>query len=219
MQLDYEGEMVVVIGKGGRHIAKSRALEHVAGYSIFNDASIRDFQTKSPQWTVGKNFDGTGAFGPDLVTADELPPGVKGLRLETRLNGEVVQSASTDEMVFDVESLISIISEAITLEAGDVIPDYGGRNATFQIAQITPPDALVYQSRRGHTSLTWSLSLEPVSSEPSQTRVFLRLRMAPVRHKLLARTAGELIDLLTIAGMAAGLAERLRGQDADPRPA
>ena len=107
----------------------------------------------------------------------------------------------------------------LRLEAGDVIPDYGGRNATFQIAQITPPDALVYQSRRGHTSLTWSLSLEPVSSEPSQTRVFLRLRMAPVRHKLLARTAGELIDLLTIAGMAAGLAERLRGQDADPRPA
>lgn len=105
------------------------------------------------------------------------------------------------------------------LEAGDVIPDYGGRNATFQIAQITPPGALVYRSRRGHTSMTWSLSLESVSSEPAQTRVFLRLRMAPVRHKLLARTAGELIDLLTIAGMAAGLAERLRGQDAAPGPA
>ncbi|TCG06206.1 5-oxopent-3-ene-1,2,5-tricarboxylate decarboxylase [Paraburkholderia steynii] len=119
--LDYEGEIAVVIGKGGRHISKDAALSHVAGYSVFNDGSVREYQFKTPQWTVGKNFDGTGAFGPDLVTADELPPGVKGLRLETRLNGEVVQSASTDEMVFDVESLISIISEAITLEAGDVI--------------------------------------------------------------------------------------------------
>lgn len=119
--LDYEGEIAVVIGKGGRHISKDAALSHVAGYSVFNDGSVREYQFKTPQWTVGKNFDGTGAFGPDLVTADALPPGVKGLRLETRLNGEVVQSASTDEMVFDVESLISIISEAITLEAGDVI--------------------------------------------------------------------------------------------------
>ncbi|MBN3778817.1 fumarylacetoacetate hydrolase family protein [Burkholderia sp. Ac-20345] len=119
--LDFEGEIAVVIGKGGRHIGKADALSHVAGYSVFNDGSVREYQFKTPQWTVGKNFDGTGAFGPDLVTADELPPGVKGLRLETRLNGEVVQSASTDEMVFDVASLISIISEAITLEAGDVI--------------------------------------------------------------------------------------------------
>ncbi|WGS55178.1 fumarylacetoacetate hydrolase family protein (plasmid) [Paraburkholderia sp. D15] len=119
--LDFEGEIAVVLGKGGRHIAKNDALSHVAGYSVFNDGSVREYQFKTPQWTVGKNFDGTGAFGPDLVTADELPPGVKGLLLETRLNGKVVQSASTDEMVFDVASLISIISEAITLEAGDVI--------------------------------------------------------------------------------------------------
>ncbi|RQU22998.1 FAA hydrolase family protein [Burkholderia cenocepacia] len=119
--LDFEGEVAVVIGKGGRHIKKDDALSHVAGYSVFNDGSVREYQFKTPQWTVGKNFDGTGAFGPDLVTADELPPGITGLRLETRLNGQVVQSASTDEMVFDVASLISIISEAITLEAGDVI--------------------------------------------------------------------------------------------------
>jgi acylpyruvate hydrolase len=119
--LDFEGEIAVVLGKGGRHIAKEAALSHVAGYSVFNDGSVREYQFKTPQWTVGKNFDGTGAFGPDLVTADELPPGVKGLLLETRLNGEVVQSANTNAMVFDVESLISIISEAITLEAGDVI--------------------------------------------------------------------------------------------------
>ena len=102
----------------------------------------------------------------------------------------------------------------LRLETGDVIPDYGGRNETFRVAQITPPCALVYRSRRGRTSLTWSLALESVSSEPGRSRVFLRLRMAPVRHKLLARTAGELIDLLTVAGMAAGLAERLRDQEA-----
>jgi len=93
----------------------------VAGYSLFNDASIRDYQFKSPQWTVGKNFDGTGAFGPWLVTADELPPGCRGLRLQTRLNGEVVQSASTDDLVFDVATLVSVLSEAFTLEAGDII--------------------------------------------------------------------------------------------------
>ena len=79
------------------------------------------YQFKSPQWTVGKNFDGIGAFGPELVTPDELPVGAKDPKLETRVNGEVVQSASTDEMIFDVAALISIISEAITLEPGDVI--------------------------------------------------------------------------------------------------
>jgi acylpyruvate hydrolase len=119
--LDYEGEVAVVLKSGGRHIPKSEALSHVAGYSLFNDGSVREYQFKSPQWTMGKNFDGTGAFGPELLTPDELPPGARGLRLETRLNGAVVQSASTDEMIFDVESLISTLSEAITLEAGDVI--------------------------------------------------------------------------------------------------
>jgi len=119
--LDYEGELVAVIGKGGRHISKARALEHVAGYSIFNDASIRDYQFKAPQWTVGKNFDGTGAFGPVFVTADELPAGGKGLTLTTRLNGAVMQQANTNDMVFDLETLIVTISEAMTLRAGDVI--------------------------------------------------------------------------------------------------
>ncbi|HLU18995.1 MAG TPA: fumarylacetoacetate hydrolase family protein [Pusillimonas sp.] len=119
--LDYEGEVAVVLGKGGRHISKDDALGCVAGYSIFNDGSVREYQFKAPQWTVGKNFDATGGFGPDLVTADELPAGAKGLKIETRLNGNVVQSASTSDMIFDVATLISIISEAITLEAGDVI--------------------------------------------------------------------------------------------------
>ncbi|TCF96786.1 5-oxopent-3-ene-1,2,5-tricarboxylate decarboxylase [Paraburkholderia strydomiana] len=119
--LDFEGEMAVVLKGGGRHIPLEKALDFVAGYSVFNDGSVREYQFKAPQWTVGKNFDGTGAFGPTLVTADEVPAGGKGLKLETRLNGKVVQSANTDDMVFDVASLISIISEAITLEAGDVI--------------------------------------------------------------------------------------------------
>ena len=119
--LDFEGELAVIIGKGGRHIAREHALSHVFGYSIFNDGSVREYQFKSPQWTVGKNFDATGGFGPILVTADELPAGAAGLSLETRLNGQVVQSANTSDMLHDVPALISIISEAITLEPGDVI--------------------------------------------------------------------------------------------------
>lgn len=119
--LDYEGEMVAVIGKGGRRIAKEQALDHVVAYSIFNDGSVRDFQHKTAQWTVGKNFDGTGAFGPQLVTADELPPGAAGLRLQTRLNGQVLQDASTSDLVFDVATLVSVLSEAMTLNPGDII--------------------------------------------------------------------------------------------------
>ncbi|MDR0212317.1 MAG: fumarylacetoacetate hydrolase family protein [Pseudomonas putida] len=119
--LDYEGEMAVVLKSGGRHIKKDEALQHVAGYALFNEGSVREYQFKSPQWTVGKNFDDTGAFGPDLVTADELPAGGKGLLLQTRVNGKVVQSANTDDMLFDVATIISTLSEAVTLEAGDVI--------------------------------------------------------------------------------------------------
>ncbi|HEY4073926.1 MAG TPA: fumarylacetoacetate hydrolase family protein [Herbaspirillum sp.] len=119
--LDFEGELAVVLKSGGRHISKADALRHVSGYAIFNEASVREYQFKAPQWTMGKNFDGTGGFGPDFVTADELPPGGKGLHLETRLNGEVVQAASTDDMLFDVETVIAVLSEAITLEAGDLI--------------------------------------------------------------------------------------------------
>lgn len=119
--LDFEGELAVVIGKGGKRITAQDALSHVLGYSIFNDGSVREYQFKSPQWLMGKNFDATGAFGPWLVTSDELPPGARGLQLETRLNGQTVQSANTDDMVFDVVSLIVTLSEAITLEAGDVI--------------------------------------------------------------------------------------------------
>ncbi|MNL95684.1 Ureidoglycolate lyase [compost metagenome] len=120
-ELDFEGELVVIIGTGGRHISKERALEHVAGYAIFNEASVRDYQFKSPQWTIGKNFDATGAFGPTFVTADELPPGASGLKLVTRLNGAIVQQGNTADMIFNVVDLISILSEAVTLEPGDLI--------------------------------------------------------------------------------------------------
>ncbi len=119
--LDYEGELVAVIGRAGRHISRENALKHVLGYSIFNDGSVRDYQFKAPQWTMGKNFDRTGAFGPYFVPAEELPPGAAGLKLRTRLNGAEVQSASTGEMVFDVSALVAIISEVMTLTPGDII--------------------------------------------------------------------------------------------------
>ncbi len=136
IQLDYEGEMVAVIGKGGRHISKEAALDHIVGYSIFNDGSVRDYQKRTPQWTVGKNFDGTGAFGPVFVTADELPAGCRGLHIETRLNGKVMQSASTDDMIFDVASLVSILSAAMTLEAGDII--VSGTPSGVGVARVPP---------------------------------------------------------------------------------
>jgi len=120
-QLDFEGELVAVLGSGGRHISHADALSHVIGYSVFNDGSIRDYQMKTPQWTVGKNFDDTGAFGPWFVTADELPPGAAGLHIETRLNGEIVQSASTEDMIFDVATTISLLSTCMTLQPGDLL--------------------------------------------------------------------------------------------------
>ncbi len=119
--LDYEGELAVIIGTAGRYIAREAALDHVAGYAAFNDASIRDYQLRTPQWTIGKNFDGTGPFGPVMVTADALPPGASGLKIETRLDGEVMQHSSTDQLIFDVATLIAAISEAMALEPGDVI--------------------------------------------------------------------------------------------------
>src|ERR1700678_331416 len=119
--LDYEAELAVVIGRSGRRIDRDRALDHVAGYSLFNDATIRDFQLRTPQWTMGKNFDATGAFGPWLVTPDAVPPGAHGLRIQGRLNGRVMQDASTDQLIFSVSALIEMISIAMSLERGDVI--------------------------------------------------------------------------------------------------
>jgi len=114
--LDYEAELAVVIGRGGRRIQRDRALDHVVGYSLFNDATIRDFQLRTPQWTMGKNFDATGAFGPWLVTPDAVPPGAHRLRIQGRLNGRVMQDASTDQLIFSVSALIEMISVAMSLE-------------------------------------------------------------------------------------------------------
>lgn len=119
--LDFEGELAVIIGRPGRAINPADALSHVLGYALFNDGTVRDWQHQTPQWTLGKNFDGTGAFGPALVTADEVPPGARGLRLETRLNGQVMQQASTDDLIFDIPALIAHASAAMTLQTGDVI--------------------------------------------------------------------------------------------------
>ena len=119
--LDYEAELAVVIGKPGRRIPREQALDHVAGYSLFNDASLRDFQLRTPQWTMGKNFDGTGSFGPWLVTPDAVPPGASGLRIQGRLNGRVMQDSRTDLLIFSVATLIETISVAMSLERGDVI--------------------------------------------------------------------------------------------------
>lgn len=120
-EFDYEGELVAVVGMGGRNISRSHALDHIAAYSVFNDASVRDVQMKTPQWTLGKNCDGTGAFGPWIVTADEVPAGARGLHIQTRLNGRVVQDASTSEMVFTVTDLVEIVSRYMTLAAGDIL--------------------------------------------------------------------------------------------------
>jgi len=120
-KLDYEGEIVAVVGKKARHVTEQNGLDYIAGYALFNDATLRDYQRFSSQWTIGKNFDGTGAFGPEFVTADELPAGMHGVQLETRLNGELMQSANTADLVFPMAKLIAILSECMTLEPGDII--------------------------------------------------------------------------------------------------
>jgi len=121
VQLDYECELTIVIGKGGRNIPEVSALEHVFGYTIFNDVSVRDFQRKTSQWMPGKNFDGTGPLGPWVVTADELPPGAAGLRIQTRVNGETMQDSNTSDMIFSTARIVALLSEFMTLEPGDLI--------------------------------------------------------------------------------------------------
>lgn len=121
VQLDYECELTIVIGKRGRHIPEAKALDHVFGYTLFNDVSVRDYQRKTSQWTAGKNFDATGPLGPHIVTADALPPGASGLRISTRVNGETMQDSNTSDMIFSTARTIAILSEIMTLEPGDMI--------------------------------------------------------------------------------------------------
>ena len=120
-QLDYEAEMVAIVGKKARHVKQADALDYIWGYSVFNEASIREYQRKTAQWTIGKNFDNTGGFGPEAVTADELPAGGNGLRIQTRLNGEILQDANTDDMLFNVAETVELLTECLTLDPGDIL--------------------------------------------------------------------------------------------------
>lgn len=120
-KLDYEAELMLIVGKGGRHIQEADALDHVFGYTVFNDGSVRDFQRKTHQWTPGKNFDQTGAIGPYVVTPDDLPEGAKGLKIESRVGDEILQSSNTSNMIWGAAQTIAIMSEFTTLEPGDLI--------------------------------------------------------------------------------------------------
>ena len=119
-RLDYEGELAVVIGRGGRAIDREHAMDHVAGYSCYNDASVRDWQGHTSQFTPGKNFPQTGGFGPCLVTADEIDD-IHNLTIRTRLNGEIMQDSNTSRLIFSIPEIIAYISAFTPLSAGDVI--------------------------------------------------------------------------------------------------
>ncbi|RUP24929.1 MAG: FAA hydrolase family protein [Curvibacter sp.] len=119
-RFDWEGELAFVIGKGGRHIAAEDAFDHIAGYTCFNDVSVRDWQRHTHQFTPGKNFPGTGPLGPFLLTRDEVPDVTK-LSLQTRLNGQVVQQASLADLIFDIPTIVAYVSRFTPLSPGDVI--------------------------------------------------------------------------------------------------
>ena len=119
-ELDFEGELAVIIGKAGRYISRENAMSHIAGYACYNDGSVRDYQRHTIQFTPGKNFPDTGAFGPWMMTPDELGP-LANLRIQTRLNGQVVQEARFGQMIFDIPKQIEYISSFTRLEPGDVI--------------------------------------------------------------------------------------------------
>ena len=120
-QLDYEAEMMLIVGKRAKHLTMENATSCIAGYSCSNEGSVREFQRKTTQWDMGKNFDRTGGFGPWMVTADELPDAGKGLKIESRLNGTVMQSDNTDNMMFPVKEMLVYVTQGMTLEPGDVI--------------------------------------------------------------------------------------------------
>src|SRR5271167_1619952 len=119
--LDYEAEMILIVGKRAKHLTPANALSCVASYSCGNEGSVREFQRKTTQWDMGKNFDHTGGFGPWFVSADELPDAAKGLKIQSRLNGNVMQSDNTDNMMFPVVEMLVYVTQGITLEPGDII--------------------------------------------------------------------------------------------------
>jgi len=120
-QLDYEAELMLIVGKPAKHLTLANATACIAGYACSNEGSVREFQRKTTQWDMGKNFDRTGGFGPWMVTADALPEAGKGLKIESRLNGTVMQSDNTANMMFPVPEMLVYITEGITLEPGDII--------------------------------------------------------------------------------------------------
>jgi acylpyruvate hydrolase len=120
-QLDYEAELMLVVGKRAKHLTMANATSCIAGYSCSNEGSVREFQRKTTQWDMGKNFDRTGGFGPWMVTADELPDAGKGLKIASRLNGTVMQSDNTDNMMFPVADMLVYVTQGMTLEPGDII--------------------------------------------------------------------------------------------------
>jgi acylpyruvate hydrolase len=121
IQLDYEGEMVVIIGKRAKHLTLENAIDCVAGYACANEGSVREYQRHTTQWGMGKNFDRTGSIGPWMVSADELPRGGKGLKIMTRLNGVTMQSSNTDLLMFPVAESLVYLTEGMTLEPGDIL--------------------------------------------------------------------------------------------------
>jgi 2-keto-4-pentenoate hydratase/2-oxohepta-3-ene-1,7-dioic acid hydratase in catechol pathway len=121
IQLDYEAEMVVVIGKRAKHLTMANATDCIAGYTCANEGSVREYQRHTTQWGMGKNFDRSGSVGPWMVTADELPRGGKGLKIESRLNGKVMQSSNTDQFMFPIAESLVYLTEGMTLEPGDIL--------------------------------------------------------------------------------------------------
>lgn len=119
--LDYEAELVIVVGKRAKNLTKESAYSCIAGWSCFNDGSVREWQRRTTQWDIGKNFDATGGFGPWMVTADEVPAGGKGLKIESRLNGKVMQSDNTNNMMFPVAETLADLTIGVTLEPGDLV--------------------------------------------------------------------------------------------------
>jgi acylpyruvate hydrolase len=118
---DYEAELAVVVGRRSKHLTMENALDCIAAYDCANEGTIREFQRRTTQWDMGKNFDQTGALGPWLVTADELPAGGNGLKIECRLNGQVMQSDNTENMIFPLRETLVDLTQGITLEPGDII--------------------------------------------------------------------------------------------------
>ncbi len=118
---DYEAELALIVGKRAKHLTLQNAYSCIAGWSSFNDGSVREWQKRTTQWDIGKNFDKTGGFGPYFVSADDVPAGGKGLKIECRLNGQVMQSDNTDNMMFPVAETLVDLTKAITLEPGDLI--------------------------------------------------------------------------------------------------